>query len=179
MDLFLLYTYLFSWCKCFRCKEAPKACRNFIQLCQEGYYDNTIFHRIIAGEPPPHPRARAARIPRLLYLADASVGNPCSVSLQRPALCSGLYVGATLAPLGAGRVWRARHVLVRQPSPTYDGAYALGLPPCGRCVDFMVQARRLRLRLRLRLMDHCLASSTTPQPVATSLCEVHLVFATC
>lgn len=28
-------------------KEAPKACRNFIQLCLEGYYDNTIFHRIV------------------------------------------------------------------------------------------------------------------------------------
>ncbi|KAF9163505.1 Peptidyl-prolyl isomerase cwc27 [Actinomortierella ambigua] len=30
-------------------KEAPKACRNFVQLCMEGYYDNTIFHRIVAG----------------------------------------------------------------------------------------------------------------------------------
>eukprot|EP01138_Halocafeteria_seosinensis_P015969 gb/GECG01016297.1/.p1 GENE.gb/GECG01016297.1/~~gb/GECG01016297.1/.p1 ORF type:complete len:519 (+),score=107.91 gb/GECG01016297.1/:1-1557(+) len=28
-------------------KEAPRACRNFIQLSLEGYYDNTIFHRII------------------------------------------------------------------------------------------------------------------------------------
>lgn len=28
-------------------KEAPKAVRNFVQLCLEGYYDNTIFHRII------------------------------------------------------------------------------------------------------------------------------------
>jgi peptidyl-prolyl cis-trans isomerase SDCCAG10 len=28
-------------------KEAPKAVRNFVQLCMEGYYDNTIFHRII------------------------------------------------------------------------------------------------------------------------------------
>jgi hypothetical protein len=25
----------------------PKACRNFVQLCTEGYYDNTIFHRVI------------------------------------------------------------------------------------------------------------------------------------
>jgi len=30
-------------------KEAPKACRNFVQLCLEGYYNNTIFHRIIKG----------------------------------------------------------------------------------------------------------------------------------
>ncbi|XP_069780602.1 spliceosome-associated protein CWC27 homolog [Narcine bancroftii] len=30
-------------------KEAPKACRNFIQLCLEGYYDNTIFHRVVPG----------------------------------------------------------------------------------------------------------------------------------
>lgn len=28
-------------------REAPKACRNFIQLCMEGYYNGTIFHRII------------------------------------------------------------------------------------------------------------------------------------
>uniref|UniRef100_K3WTN7 PPIase cyclophilin-type domain-containing protein n=1 Tax=Globisporangium ultimum (strain ATCC 200006 / CBS 805.95 / DAOM BR144) TaxID=431595 RepID=K3WTN7_GLOUD len=30
-------------------QQAPKACRNFVQLCLEGYYDDTIFHRIIAG----------------------------------------------------------------------------------------------------------------------------------
>ncbi|KAF8771207.1 Spliceosome-associated protein CWC27 like protein [Argiope bruennichi] len=30
-------------------KEAPKACRNFVQLCLEGYYDGTIFHRMIKG----------------------------------------------------------------------------------------------------------------------------------
>lgn len=29
------------------CKETPKACRNFIQLCMEGYYDGTIFHRLV------------------------------------------------------------------------------------------------------------------------------------
>ena len=28
-------------------KETPRACRNFIQLCLEGYYDRTIFHRVI------------------------------------------------------------------------------------------------------------------------------------
>lgn len=28
-------------------KETPKAVRNFVQLCLEGYYNNTIFHRII------------------------------------------------------------------------------------------------------------------------------------
>lgn len=28
-------------------KEAPLACRNFIQLSMEGYYDNTIFHRVV------------------------------------------------------------------------------------------------------------------------------------
>jgi len=30
-------------------KETPRACRNFIQLCLEGYYDNTIFHRMVPG----------------------------------------------------------------------------------------------------------------------------------
>jgi peptidyl-prolyl cis-trans isomerase SDCCAG10 len=28
-------------------KEAPLACRNFIQLSLEGYYDGTLFHRVI------------------------------------------------------------------------------------------------------------------------------------
>jgi peptidyl-prolyl cis-trans isomerase SDCCAG10 len=28
-------------------KEAPLACRNFIQLALEGYYDNTKVHRVI------------------------------------------------------------------------------------------------------------------------------------
>ena len=27
--------------------QAPLACRNFLQLCMEGYYDNTKFHRLI------------------------------------------------------------------------------------------------------------------------------------
>ena len=27
--------------------QAPLACRNFVQLCLEGYYDNTIFHRCV------------------------------------------------------------------------------------------------------------------------------------
>lgn len=30
-------------------KETPKACRNFIQLCLEGYYDGIIFHRVVKG----------------------------------------------------------------------------------------------------------------------------------
>ncbi|KAF1570663.1 UNVERIFIED_CONTAM: hypothetical protein FQV16_0001121, partial [Eudyptes robustus] len=28
-------------------KEAPKACRNFVQLCLEGYYDKCKFHTVI------------------------------------------------------------------------------------------------------------------------------------
>uniref|UniRef100_A0A8D9BC05 Peptidyl-prolyl cis-trans isomerase n=1 Tax=Cacopsylla melanoneura TaxID=428564 RepID=A0A8D9BC05_9HEMI len=30
-------------------RETPKACRNFVQLCMEGYYNNTIIHRIVKG----------------------------------------------------------------------------------------------------------------------------------
>ncbi|CAG9466834.1 unnamed protein product [Pedinophyceae sp. YPF-701] len=30
-------------------REAPKAVRNFVQLCMEGYYDGVIFHRVIPG----------------------------------------------------------------------------------------------------------------------------------
>uniref|UniRef100_A0A1X7STN2 Spliceosome-associated protein CWC27 homolog n=1 Tax=Amphimedon queenslandica TaxID=400682 RepID=A0A1X7STN2_AMPQE len=28
-------------------KEAPLACHNFIQLCLEDYYNDTIFHRVV------------------------------------------------------------------------------------------------------------------------------------
>lgn len=28
-------------------KEAPLACRNFVQLCMEGYYNGTVFHRLV------------------------------------------------------------------------------------------------------------------------------------
>ncbi|PCH44507.1 cyclophilin-like protein, partial [Wolfiporia cocos MD-104 SS10] len=30
-------------------KETPKACRNFLSLAMEGYYDGVIFHRIVPG----------------------------------------------------------------------------------------------------------------------------------
>eukprot|EP01053_Blabericola_migrator_P007813 Blabericola_migrator_1__7812@NODE_39_length_17554_cov_37_506147_g35_i0_p6_GENE_NODE_39_length_17554_cov_37_506147_g35_i0NODE_39_length_17554_cov_37_506147_g35_i0_p6_ORF_typecomplete_len410_score65_20Pro_isomerase/PF00160_21/2_4e29Pro_isomerase/PF00160_21/5_9e10MNNL/PF07657_13/0_099TetR_C_14/PF17754_1/0_17_NODE_39_length_17554_cov_37_506147_g35_i061647393 len=30
-------------------KECPKACRNFVQLCLEGYYDGCLFHRVLPG----------------------------------------------------------------------------------------------------------------------------------
>lgn len=28
-------------------KECPLACRNFLQLCLNGYYDGTVFHRVV------------------------------------------------------------------------------------------------------------------------------------
>lgn len=39
------------------CDAVPKTCENFLKLCQQGYYDNTIFHRsvrnfIIQGGDP-------------------------------------------------------------------------------------------------------------------------------
>jgi peptidyl-prolyl cis-trans isomerase SDCCAG10 len=30
-------------------QECPLACRNFVQLCMEGYYDGCVFHRVIKG----------------------------------------------------------------------------------------------------------------------------------
>ena len=30
-------------------RETPLAARNFLQLCMNGYYNNTIFHRMIPG----------------------------------------------------------------------------------------------------------------------------------
>lgn len=73
-------------------KEAPLACRNFIQLALEGYYDSTIIHRVIKGfmiqlgEP---------RLPRCLpiHLTAFSLDRRCYrhwtgwvVHLQRSAL---------------------------------------------------------------------------------------------
>ena len=34
-------------------KEAPLASRNFVQLCMEGYYNETVFHRVIEGITQP------------------------------------------------------------------------------------------------------------------------------
>lgn len=31
------------------CELTPKACKNFLALSAKGFYDNTIFHRNIAG----------------------------------------------------------------------------------------------------------------------------------
>lgn len=28
-------------------QQAPRTCRNFLQLCIDGYYDNTVFHRLV------------------------------------------------------------------------------------------------------------------------------------
>lgn len=30
-------------------KQTPKTSRNFLQLCLDGYYDNTLFHRLVKG----------------------------------------------------------------------------------------------------------------------------------
>lgn len=30
-------------------EEAPKTCANFVQYVEEGFYDNTIFHRVISN----------------------------------------------------------------------------------------------------------------------------------
>lgn len=30
-------------------EEAPKTCRNFIELAKDGYYDGCIFHRVVKG----------------------------------------------------------------------------------------------------------------------------------
>lgn len=30
-------------------KQTPLTCRNFLQHCLDGYYDNTIFHRLVSG----------------------------------------------------------------------------------------------------------------------------------
>lgn len=62
-------------------KEAPKAARNFVQLCLEGYYDGTLFHRIIkdflvqGGDPTgsgtgtnPTDRSLSPSIPACTYL---------------------------------------------------------------------------------------------------------------
>jgi len=58
-------------------KEAPKACRNFVQLCLEGYYNGTIFHRLVhdfivqGGDPTGTGHG-----------GESVYGKPFSVSLQ-------------------------------------------------------------------------------------------------
>lgn len=45
-------------------KHAPDTCRNFAELARRGYYNNTVFHRIIrdfmiqGGDPSEFPHAR-------------------------------------------------------------------------------------------------------------------------
>ena len=43
-SLILIFADIELWSK-----EAPLACRNFIQLAMEGYYNNTIVHKVIKG----------------------------------------------------------------------------------------------------------------------------------
>jgi peptidyl-prolyl cis-trans isomerase SDCCAG10 len=31
-------------------KECPRTVRNFVQLCVDGFFDDLIFHRIVAGQ---------------------------------------------------------------------------------------------------------------------------------
>ena len=45
-------------------KEAPKACRNFVQLALEGFYDNCPFHRVVNRE-----FTKTWRFNKPLYLA--------------------------------------------------------------------------------------------------------------
>ena len=60
-------------------KEAPLACRNFVQLALDGYYDGTIFHRIIpkfmiqVRRPPQLSRA----LTRLPLLPTRPMDGPC------------------------------------------------------------------------------------------------------
>lgn len=35
--------------------HAPKTCHNFVELAKMGYYDGTIFHRVIADFVSPWP----------------------------------------------------------------------------------------------------------------------------
>lgn len=43
-------------------KHAPNTCRNFAELVRRGYYNNTVFHRIIrdfmiqGGDPSKYPK---------------------------------------------------------------------------------------------------------------------------
>jgi hypothetical protein len=53
------------------CKDAPKTCRNFIELCKNGYYDGVIFH---VSAPPvrQRPLALASRPSLAWTLRDAA-----------------------------------------------------------------------------------------------------------
>lgn len=65
-------------------KEAPRAVRNFIQLCLEDYYENTIFHRIIKVLQCTHRKIRTqAAFPF------SQIDSPIPSQIDPPALsCS-------------------------------------------------------------------------------------------
>lgn len=71
-------------------KEAPKAVRNFVQLCMEGYYDGTIFHRMIKdfmaqGECFVADNLAQAVQPRVKQSSRRAGGACGRVRQQRPA----------------------------------------------------------------------------------------------
>lgn len=47
--------------------HAPKTCHNFIELSRKGYYDGTIFHRIIRCDKQLYPCKRTINCPQQLY----------------------------------------------------------------------------------------------------------------
>jgi len=78
------------------CEQAPRAAENFLALCASGYYDGTVFHRLIKGfmiqggararhraAAPPHPALLSAAGGRLPPPAERQRRRPRSASLRR------------------------------------------------------------------------------------------------
>ncbi|UKJ90528.2 peptidyl-prolyl cis-trans isomerase [Theileria orientalis] len=97
--------------------QCPKACRNFVQLCMEGYYNNCIFHRVIPnfmvqtgdpsgtgnggesiyGEPFENEIASRLKFRNRGMVAMANTGDKCSnmsqffITLDRADILNGKY----------------------------------------------------------------------------------------
>ncbi|UKK01936.2 peptidyl-prolyl cis-trans isomerase [Theileria orientalis] len=97
--------------------QCPKACRNFVQLCMEGYYNNCIFHRVIPnfmvqtgdpsgtgnggesiyGEPFENEIASRLKFRNRGMVGMANTGDKCSnmsqffITLDRADILNGKY----------------------------------------------------------------------------------------
>lgn len=90
--------------------DAPKACSNFVALCKAGYYNNTIFHRIIkgyivqGGDPSGTGTGGTSSFGRLFgdecttRLRHTGAGLLCMANAGRP-MTNGSQFFVTLAPL--------------------------------------------------------------------------------
>jgi len=104
------------------CSECPAACRLFLQLCADGYYDGTVFHRIMDGFLI---QAGKLRCKDGGSLEGASAGADAGEMAGYLRLCDGEDTGAVGDGAGAGRAKLELSARVRF---NHRGQVAMALP---------------------------------------------------